>query len=73
MYPELAKLMAFRSMKHKDIATILNISQQAMSLKLKGKTEFRRSEMQAIKEYFQKFYPGITMDQIFTRDIFLVN
>ena len=73
MYPELAKLMAYRNMKHKDLASILSISQQAASLKLKGKTEFRRSEMQKIKEFFKEFYPEITMDQIFTRDIFLVH
>jgi predicted transcriptional regulator len=72
MYPELAKLMAFRNMKHKEIASILGISQQATSKKLKGDTEFRYSEMQKIKEYFRKYYPEITMDQIFTRDIFLI-
>jgi predicted transcriptional regulator len=72
MYPELAKLMAYRNMKHKDIASILGISQQAISKKLKGETEFRYSEMQKIKEYFKKDYPDITMDQIFTRDIFLL-
>jgi len=71
MYPELVKLMAYRNMKHKDIANILGISQQAASLKLKCKTEFKRSEMQKVKEYFKKHYPDITMDQIFTQDIFL--
>jgi len=73
MYPELAKLMAFRNMKHKDIAAILDVSQQAASLKLKGKTEFKRSEMLKIKEYFKSYYPEITMDQIFTLDIFLLH
>lgn len=71
MYPELIKLMAYKSMKHKDIATILGISQQATSKKIKGETEFRRSEMKKIKEYFRQYYPEITMDQIFTQDIFL--
>jgi predicted transcriptional regulator len=72
MYPELAKLMAFKNMKHKDIASILGISQQATSKKLKGETEFRYSEMQKIKEYFKEDYPDITMDQIFIKKIFLL-
>ena len=71
MYPELIKLMAYKNMKHKDLAAILGISQQATSKKIKGETEFRHPEMKKIKEYFRKDYPQITMDQIFTQDIFL--
>lgn len=71
MYPELIKLMAHNSMKHKDLASILGISQQATSKKIKGQTDFKRTEMQKVREYFKKSYPEITMDQIFTCYIFL--
>ncbi|MFA5300967.1 MAG: hypothetical protein WC389_22470 [Lutibacter sp.] len=71
MYPELIKLMAIENMKHKQLGKILGISQQATSKKLKGETDFKRKEMQIIKEHFRAKYPDITMDQIFTKDIFL--
>jgi predicted transcriptional regulator len=71
MYPELIKLMSVNNMKHKEFGKILGISQQAASKKIKGETDFKRGEMQKIKEYFSSKYPGITMDQIFTKDIFL--
>ncbi len=71
MYPELIKLMAYMNMKHKDLGAILGISQQATSKKIKGESDFKRGEMQKIKEYFKKTFPEITMDQIFTKDIFL--
>ena len=75
MYPELIKLMKCTTPKltDKSLAKIIGVSQQATSKKLKGETEFKRSEMQKVKEYFQKDFPGITMDQIFTKDIFLPN
>jgi predicted transcriptional regulator len=72
VYPELNKLMAYKGLKHKDIAKVLGISQQAMSKKIKGETEFKYSDMQKIKAFFQKDYPEITLEQIFTKDIFLV-
>jgi predicted transcriptional regulator len=71
VYPELIKLMAYMNMKHKDLGAILGISQQATSKKIKGESDFKRGEMQKIKEYFKKTFPEITMDQIFTKDIFL--
>jgi predicted transcriptional regulator len=71
MYPELIKLMGCTGMKHKALAKIIGVSQQAASKKIKGETEFKRSEMQKIKAHFQKDFPEITMDQIFTKDIFL--
>jgi predicted transcriptional regulator len=72
MYPELFKLMAIENMKHKHLGKLLGISQQAASKKIKGKSDFKRDEMQKIKEYFKKKYPDITMDQIFTTEIFFV-
>jgi predicted transcriptional regulator len=71
MYPELLKLMGCKRMKHKELAKIIGVSQQATSKKIRGETEFRRSEMQKIRDYFKEYYPTITMDQIFTNDIFL--
>jgi predicted transcriptional regulator len=71
MYPELMKLMSVEHMKHWQLGKLLGISQQAASKKIKGVTEFKLSEMQKIKEHFSEKYPGIIMDQIFTKDIFL--
>ena len=71
MYPELIKLMAYTDMKHKDLAKVIGVSQQATSKKIKGEAEFRGSEMQKIKAHFKSKFPDITMDQIFTKDIFL--
>jgi predicted transcriptional regulator len=71
MYPELVKLMAYTDMKHKDLAKIIGVSQQATSKKIKGESDFKGSEMQKIKEHFKAKFPDITMDQIFTKDIFL--
>lgn len=69
IFPELAKLMAFEKMRQKDLGNILGISQQSTALKLNGKTDFSRKEMQVIKEHFKKNYPDITMDQIFTEEV----
>ncbi len=71
MFPELIKLMAVNDMSHKQLGEIFGVSQQATTLKIKGVHEFKRSEMQKIKEYFLKIYPGVTMDNLFTTEIFL--
>jgi len=71
MYPELMKLKAYKRLSTKDLAKIVGITQQSMSRKLNGASEFKRTEMQKIKEYFQRDFPEIIMDQIFTEDIFL--
>lgn len=71
LYPELLKLMAYKGMARKDLAKILNITPQALSKKMLGRTDFKRSEMQIVKEYFLDICPDITMDQIFEQNIFL--
>lgn len=71
MYPELIKLMKHKGMTHKDLGDIIGTSQQVASLRLRGVSDFRRSEMQRIKKYFEQFYPDVTMDRLFTTDIFL--
>lgn len=65
IYPEIAKCMACKQLNQKDLADLLGISQQAISQKLKGKTEFRRSEMVVLREDFKEVYPEITMDKLF--------
>jgi DNA-binding XRE family transcriptional regulator len=71
MFPELIKLMAIKKMYQSDLAKVLGISQQALSLKMIGESEFKRNEMIKIKEYFSDVCPNITMDQIFEANIFL--
>jgi predicted transcriptional regulator len=71
MYPELIKLMAYKHVNQTDLAKILGIAQQSVSCKMSGKTDFKRSEMIKLKEYFSDVCPSITMDKLFTNDIFL--
>ena len=73
VFPELAKLMALKKMTHKSLAEVVGCKQQAMTKKLNGETEFKRSEMIALKSYFLKEFPNqaITMENLFTEDIFL--
>lgn len=70
-YPELIKLMAYKNMRQKDLGKVIGCTQQATSQKLKGVTEFKRSEMIKIKEEFQDIFPEITIDEIFKENIFL--
>ena len=67
LYPELLKMLAYKGMTKKDLAKVLGITPQLMG----GKTDFKRNEMQIVKEHFQDICPDITMDQIFERNIFL--
>lgn len=71
MFPELIKLMAINGISHKKMGEIIGVSQQATTKKIKGEHEFKRSEMQKIKEYFLVMYPNATMDNLFTTEIFL--
>jgi hypothetical protein len=71
IFPELARLMAYKRMFIKDLAKVIGCSTQATSKKLKGEAEFKRSEMQKIKEYFSDIFPELTMDEIFKENIFL--
>lgn len=71
LYPELLKLLAYKGMTKKDLAKVLGITPQALRKKMVGKTDFKRGEMQIVKEYFLDICPDITMDQIFEQNIFL--
>jgi predicted transcriptional regulator len=71
IFPKLAGLMAVNKMSHKQLSKIIGCSQQAASKKLDGKIEFKRSEMQKIKRYFQSIDPNVTVDELFEEYIFL--
>lgn len=76
---ELRKLLAITGTKHKDLAKVIGVSQQATSKKIKGEAEFKQTEMILITEYFkklqtensylQKNYPPVTMDLLFYEEI----
>jgi hypothetical protein len=65
IFPELAKLMNCKRMFQNDVAKLLGQSQQGISLKLKGKSEFRRDEMVTLRDYFRDIDPELTMDKLF--------
>lgn len=69
IYPEIARLMACKKMNQTSLAKVLNISQQAVSKKLNGDSDFKRREMIAIKNHFADIAPDITMEKLF--EIFL--
>ena len=71
MYPILRTLMSCKSMKQKDLAKLLCITPQAVSKKMSGATDFKRSEMQKIRDHFKDIYPEVKMDDIFGENIFL--
>lgn len=71
IYPELAKLMAIKRMTQTDLGKVIGRTQQATSKKLNGETDFKKKEMQAIKEHFKDVIPDINMDAIFEENIFL--
>lgn len=71
VFPELHKLMAYKNMTLKDLAWVMGITPQATSKKITGQTEFKRSEMQKVKNHFKDLFPDITMDKIFEVNIFL--
>jgi predicted transcriptional regulator len=65
IFPEVAKLMAYKKMRHKDLADVIGISQQAVTQKLNGETEFKRSEMIKTQKHFSDIAPNVTMDELF--------
>jgi len=65
IYPEIAKLMACKKMRQKDLAHVIGRTQQAVEKKLNGKTEFKMSEIVAIKNHFKDIAPAITWEKLF--------
>jgi transcriptional regulator with XRE-family HTH domain len=66
IFPEVAKLMTRKRMEQKDVAQVIGVTQQAASKKLRGITEFKRSEMVALIEHFKDIDPDIIMDKLFS-------
>lgn len=48
-----------------EISNYLNISQTTFSKKELGKSEFKKTEMEKITAFFKKYYPNITLEEIF--------
>lgn len=61
--------MINNNVKEEDIATALNITVKAVQHRLKGNTEFKRSEMLIIKK---NLFPNYTLDQLFDDDIKII-
>jgi len=61
--------MINNNVKEEDIATALDITVKAVQHRLKGNTEFKRSEMLIIKK---NLFPNYTLDQLFDDDIKII-
>ena len=55
MFSNLSAEMARRNMTIEDLSVKTNISYESMKNKMSGATEFKRSEMLAIKNVFPKY------------------
>jgi len=60
MQDNLILLMEKNNVKIKDLASLLSITEKQTSYKIKGKVEFKCSEMFKIADYF-----GLTVNDIF--------
>jgi len=69
VYKNLQILMINNNVKEEDIATALDITVKAVQHRLKGNTEFKRSEMLIIKK---NLFPNYTLDQLFDDDIKII-
>lgn len=70
MYKNLQILMINNNVSDEDIAKILNLTLKAIQHRLKGNTEFKRSEMLKIKK---NLFPNYTLDQLFDDDIKIID
>lgn len=64
MFPNLSAELARRQMTIKSLSQETGINYETLKLKMRGKTEFLRIEMQKIKAVF----PACSMDYLFTSD-----
>ncbi len=69
MYKNLQILMINNNIDEKNIADTLNLTLKAVQHRLRGNTEFKRSEMLIIKK---KLFPTYTLDQLFDDDIEII-
>lgn len=66
MYKNLQILMINNNVTEDDIANTLKLTVKAIRHRFTGNTEFKRSEMLAIKK---TLFPNYTLDQLFDDDI----
>ena len=64
IYPELEAEIAKRGIKKKDIAKCVQISDRALSNKLKGRTAFTWNE---VNDICGTFFPGVEMAILFKK------
>ena len=64
MFPNLSAELARRQMTIKSLSQETGINYETLKLKMRGKTEFNRIEMQKIKAVFS----ACTMDYLFASD-----
>lgn len=67
MFPNLNAEMGRKKLTIKNLAEVSNINYESLKLKLRGVTEFKRSEMVAIKK---SAFPDKTLDYLFQTDNF---
>lgn len=65
IFPEVAKFMACKSTTHKELAKVIGITQQAITKKLNGESEFKLSELKKIQNYFSDIAPNMKIDDMF--------
>jgi hypothetical protein len=72
-FPTLLQLMAVQKLSHKKVGEIIKGTQQLATKKINEETEFKRSEMINLRDYFRKEIPmpELTMDQLFSEEITL--
>ena len=62
------KLLGLRKsvgIKQDEIAKFLEINQATFSKKERGVSEFKRTEMEKVTIYLRRYFPDITMEEIF--------
>lgn len=65
MYKNLKAEMKKRRIKQNDIARVLNLSRQSLSYKMRGKRDFKKSEMEQIKRFLAVEMP---LDELFKNE-----
>lgn len=65
MYKNLKAEMKKRRVKQNDIARVLNLSRQSLSYKMRGKRDFKKSEMENIKSFLAVEMP---LDELFKNE-----
>ena len=64
MYLNFYKEMKVRSLNQLEIADKIGITRESLNNKINGKTDFKSTEMFAIKEHF---FPDLTLEYLFEK------